>query len=97
LRRAASEGRAVFIAPCPPKGRAEVRICRWPMEKLTHKERPRYETRLEGLELGMEEIARTSELLCLMLEGIAEVIHLLPTWCEPRAHVVLVRFSPDNA
>lgn len=81
------EGCAVSIALYPPNDRAEVRICRWPVEMLTHKERPWYEQRLEGLGLGMEEVARASELLRLMVEATAEVIHLLLTWYEPRACV----------
>ena len=88
MLKAAFEGHAVFIALYPPKDSAEVRICRWPVETLTHKERPGYEKRLEGLELAMEEIARTSELLRLMVEAIGEVIHLLPTWYEPRAPAI---------
>lgn len=84
MLKAAFEGHAVFIALDPPKDRAEVRICRWPVEMLTQKERPRSENRLERLELGVEEIAETSELLRLMVETIAEVI--LPMWYEPRPH-----------
>lgn len=53
---------------------------------LTHEKQPWYEERLEGLELGTEEITRTSELLRLMIEAVAAVIHLLPM-CVPRAHV----------
>jgi len=42
------------------------------------KERPRRAPRLAGLELSVGEMEETSEFPRVMVEAIAEVIHLLP-------------------
>lgn len=49
------------------------------------KERPCRAPRLAGLELSVGEMEETSEFPRVMVEAIAEVIHLLPMWHKNRA------------